>query len=218
MLASKNKKLLEMKESKNKLKREKDKVEREKGEVEREKFEVEMEKEEMETEKDEMETEKDEMETEKDEVDREKEELERKMTKVEDEKLRFEEKLRKLVECPVCLTLPRIGPVPCCANGHLVCSPCLEKLRGEDNMDCPTCREPFGEGKSLLASAVAEQVQHECRHPGCTKTTPLGRIVHHEKDCKWRLVLCPGDEESCTEMIPFCKVEAHAQGCGGCER
>merc|ERR1719234_1484269 len=147
MLASKNKKLLEMKESKNKLEREKDKVEREKGEVEREKFEVEMEKEEMEKENDEMETEKD-------EVEREKEELERKMTKVEDEKLRFEEKLRKLVECPVCLTLPRIGPVPCCANEHLVCSPCLEKLRGEDMMDCPTCREPFGEGKSLLAFAV----------------------------------------------------------------
>ena len=84
-------------------------------------------------------------------------------------------------------------------------------------LDCPTCREPFGEGKSLLAFAVAEQVQHECSHPGCTKTTPLGRIVHHERECKWRLVMCPGDGGSCTEMIPFCKVEAHAQGCKGCE-
>jgi len=205
--------MFEVEMEKRKLKREKDKVEREKGEVEREKFEVEMEKEEMEKENDEMEQEKDEMEQEKDEMEREKNEVERKMTKVEDEKLRFEEKLRKLVECPVCLTLPRIGPVPCCANGHLVCSTCLERMRGENNLDCPTCREPFGEGKSLLAFAVAEQVQHECSHQGCTKTTPLERIVQHEKDCKWRPVLCPGSGVSCTEMIPFCKVEAHVQGC-----
>merc|ERR1719239_1419161 len=160
MLASKNKKLLEMEESKNKVEREK--------------------------------------------------------IKVEDEKIRFEVKLQKLIECPVCLTLPRNGPVPCCANGHLVCSPCLEKLRGEDRMDCPTCREPIGEGKSLLAFAVAEQVQHECRHQGCIKTTSLERIELHEKECKWRLVLCPGSGSNCTEMIPFCKVEAHAQACEDC--
>ena len=67
MLASKNKKLLEMMESKNKVEREK--------------------------------------------------------IKLEDEKSKFEAKLRKLVECPVCLKLPRKGPVPCCANGHVVCSP-----------------------------------------------------------------------------------------------
>ena len=84
-------------------------------------------------------------------------------------------------------------------------------------LDCPTCREPFGEGKSLIAFAVAEQVQHECRHQGCTKTTPLERIVQHEKECKWRLVLCPGSGSNCTEMIPFCKVEAHAQECEDCD-
>ena len=80
-------------------------------------------------------------------------------------------------------------------------------------MDCPTCREPFGEGKSLLAFAVAEEVRHECRHQGCTETTPFDKIVQHEKECKWRLILCPAD---CTAMIPFCKVEAHAQECGNC--
>ena len=79
MLASKNKKLLEMMESKNKVEREK--------------------------------------------------------IKLEDEKSKFEAKLRKLVECPVCLKLPRKGPVPCCANGHLVCSPCLAKLREENKLE-----------------------------------------------------------------------------------
>ena len=68
-------------------------------------------------------------------MEREKSKVEERWIKVEDEKIRFEAKLQKLVECPVCLTLPRNGPVPCCANGHLVCSPCLEKLRGEDRME-----------------------------------------------------------------------------------
>ena len=59
-------------------------------------------------------------------------EVEDEKVKVEDEKNKFE---AKLVECPVCLTLPRKGPVPCCANGHLVCSPCLAKLREENKLE-----------------------------------------------------------------------------------
>ena len=61
--------------------------------------------------------------------------VEREKMKVEDEKNKFEAKLRKLVECPVCFLLPRKGPVPCCANGHLVCSPCLAKLREENKLE-----------------------------------------------------------------------------------
>ena len=61
--------------------------------------------------------------------------VEREKMKVEDEKNKLEAKLRKLVECPVCLALPRKGPVPCCANGHLVCSPCLGKLREENKLE-----------------------------------------------------------------------------------
>ena len=34
-----------------------------------------------------------------------------------------------LVECPVCWMLPREDkPVPCCPQGHFVCSPCKDKL------------------------------------------------------------------------------------------
>jgi len=33
--------------------------------------------------------------------------------------------LKDKVECPVCLVVPREGPVPCCPHGHITCSPCL---------------------------------------------------------------------------------------------
>ena len=35
------------------------------------------------------------------------------------------EELKGVVECPVCLVLPRDGgPVPVCSNGHFVCRTC----------------------------------------------------------------------------------------------
>ena len=79
----------------------------------------------------EMEESKTKAESEKNKVDREKMKVEDEKAKLEDTKNKLEAKLRNLVECPVCLALPRKGPVPCCANGHLVCSPCLGKLREE---------------------------------------------------------------------------------------
>ena len=106
-LASRNQKLLEMEESKINVEREKATVEKEKDQLKREKA----------------------------EIAEEKNKVEEKKIKVEDEKIKFEAKMRKLVECPVCLTLPREGPVPCCANGHLVCNPCLGKLRAENKLE-----------------------------------------------------------------------------------
>ena len=38
---------------------------------------------------------------------------------------------RERLECPVCLVVPRMGPVPSCPSGHLTCSPCLLKMRKE---------------------------------------------------------------------------------------
>jgi len=221
MLASANKKLFEMEESKKKAESEKNKVVRENMNVERERAKVWDEKmkllERHRMNMIEFQELSEKHEDEKNELEAKLRKLENEKVKLEDAKNKLEAKLRKLVECPVCLALPRKGPVPCCANGHLVCSPCLGKLREENKLDCPTCREPFGEGKSLLAFAVAEEVQHECRHQGCTKTTPVDQIVQHEKECKWRLVLCPGGGLDCTAMIPFCKVEDHAQECLECE-
>ena len=68
-------------------------------------------------------------------------EEENKVLNVENNKLREEtselkklkgvmEELGSMVECPVCLCLPRLGgPVPVCSNGHFVCLPCKDKIR-----------------------------------------------------------------------------------------
>merc|ERR1712192_66779 len=156
-------------------------------------------------------------------VEEEKTISEEEITKEEEDRRRVKEEigklegkmveLRKLVECPVCLMTPREGPVPCCPQGHLMCVPCVSKLKSEGRVNCSTCRGPMGQGKSLLAFAVAEQVQHECRHQGCTRLFPFDQIEQHEGGCKWRLVVCPSSSDGCMAMIPFCHVENHAQEC-----
>ena len=51
------------------------------------------------------------------------------MAKLEKEKAEMQKlfgELERVVECPVCLTTPRDEvPVPCCPQGHLVCSKCF---------------------------------------------------------------------------------------------
>jgi len=47
------------------------------------------------------------------------------------------EKLTDLLECPVCLDIPRSAPIFSCRNGHLICAKCQPKLEC-----CPICRSP----------------------------------------------------------------------------
>ena len=49
--------------------------------------------------------------------------------------------MKAKMECPVCLNIPKEGPVPCCPRGHLVCTTCFEKIKEGQRRDCPTCRE-----------------------------------------------------------------------------
>ena len=94
------------------------KVERENAKVEKGKAEVKREKAEVEEEKTKVELEKTRMEEEK--------------AKLGEERVRVEKLIKEqesLVECPVCLSLPREDrAVPCCPKGHFVCTSCLENL------------------------------------------------------------------------------------------
>lgn len=52
--------------------------------------------------------------------------------------------LRGMVECPVCLLLPKARPVPMCPNGHHVCVPCRERLALEERVvGAPPARCPW---------------------------------------------------------------------------
>ena len=97
---------------------------------------------------------------------------------------RFEKLLKDKIECPVCLEVPRSGPVPVCPNGHLVCKKCQAST-------CPTCRSPMGDGKSFLANIVMENVEHSCKYTDCDRNVSFRDIDEHELNCLERKVKCP---------------------------
>eukprot|EP00092_Neocalanus_flemingeri_P021101 GFUD01022862.1.p1 GENE.GFUD01022862.1~~GFUD01022862.1.p1 ORF type:complete len:223 (+),score=47.85 GFUD01022862.1:83-670(+) len=110
------------------------------------------------------------------------------------------QQLKDKIECPVCLDIPRSGPVPVCPNGHLVCKKCKKD-------SCPTCRCVMGSGKSLLATTILENIEHDCKFEDCNKQFALKDIEEHEKVCPFRIVSCP--KFDCTERVPLAKLVQH---------
>ena len=111
-------KLLKVEEEKNQLGQEKRQLEEEKGRLEEDKRQLEEEKRQLEEEKRQLEGEKGQLEEEKGML-----EIER------DQAKNILKEQQSLVQCPVCLMLPREDkPVPCCPQGHFVCSNCKDKL------------------------------------------------------------------------------------------
>jgi hypothetical protein len=110
------------------------------------------------------------------------------------------EKITEKVECPVCLGVPRSGPIHICPNGHFVCKDCK---RGS----CPTCRSHMGQGKSLLAVTVIENIEHCCKFDDCEYSSPLAELDEHEKLCSQRTVSCPDGD--CVAEIALSKLVYH---------
>ena len=140
--------------------------------------------------------------------------LERELAELRTKYEKLNEEQQKVVECPICTSLPREGPVPCCPRGHFVCAPCLKKWQEvQDNRDtCPTCRSPMGTGTSLLAITVIKNALHSCKNSDCTTKTPLEQIKDHEKECEFRPVLCPGSS-TCGRILPFNSIRGHVAEC-----
>jgi len=105
-------------------------------------------------------------------------------------------------ECPVCMEVPRRGPVPVCPNGHFVCSHCVTET-------CPSCRVVMGEGKSLISQTILENIDHKCRFDDCEEYFPLGDLDEHEASCLHRTVNCPVPDIQCTEKVPLSKLVQH---------
>ena len=69
---------------------------------------------------------------EKKELEEQNEQFKRQLEEVEVEKKEMDEvleELRGIVQCPVCLSVPRQGgPVPVCRNGHFLCHTCKDEV------------------------------------------------------------------------------------------
>lgn len=133
-------------------------------------------------------------------VDRFEEELQSEKKKIDD--------MKKIVGCPVCLEVPRKGPVFTCSNGHLVCQKCKRET-------CPTCREAMGNNKCLVAITIIEKILHDCKFEECEEKFCLDNIEKHEKSCKHRVVACP-EYLNCAVKMPLSNLLAHLESSQDC--
>ena len=121
-------------------------------------------------------------------------------------------KLQDILQCPVCLTIPRQGPIVTeCENGHFKCPTCPDN----GSKLCPTCRGPLNPAKrvrNLLAEQIIEAAEftHKCKHPTCDFSAQNRDLVSHESRCTLRLVPCPDD--GCNVQIPLSGVLDHMRG------
>ena len=66
----------------------------------------------------------------------------------------FEEYIRDLLECPVCMETIKSVPVYQCANGHVICKGCIEKLS-----NCPICRNNSSLRRSLKLEKIVQRLE-----------------------------------------------------------
>ena len=57
---------------------------------------------------------------------------------------------------------------------------------------------------------VIEKIRHACRLEGCKEMV-------RQKECSYRLVICPGSNLTCKAMLPFAEVEKHLATCSDVE-
>lgn len=99
-------------------------------------------------------------------------------------------RIRRAIECPVCLLLP--GDLAClCPNGHAVCGNCLTQVWNRDAMHhCPLCRAPLAptQDAQVTASKLEEvvcNVMVSCAHRslGCPELHAVYDVTGHEAQC-----------------------------------
>lgn len=93
------------------------------------------------------------------------------------------EKLKELLECPVCLKLPRKAPIYQCKGGHCLCKDCHGRLT-----ECPLCKRPRGEIRNLVFEQCLTMMSHECKFAdyGCLFEDIIEALECHEQDCRYR--------------------------------
>ena len=156
-------------------------------------------------------------------VQKEEDDMSKRITELEEENRRLREvemehkevmkALKGMIECPVCLSVPRQGsPMPVCSNGHFICISCRDRIRqeaGEVEAKCPSCLVNLGNATSLLAAKVIQCTKHECEHEGCEEMIPFSQLEKHSLACVFRRVLCPG----CGIEMAFKEVAEHIWSC-----
>ena len=118
--------------------------------------------------------------------------------------MNLQEEIQNLIECPVCMQVPRESPIFQCENGHLVCKNCKPRLP-----HCPQCRIFVGHTRNLLAEKLISKIKHKCKFAenGCGTEKIWEFLPIHETNCPYRTIPCLF--KGCSESMMVNKFNAH---------
>jgi len=122
------------------------------------------------------------------------------------EQLIKSEELKDVLECPVCLRVPRAAPVFQCARGHVVCGECRPNVT-----TCPQCRDVMGNIRSLVSEKMLEKIPTSCKFSdhGCQVELMRCHLTKHESSCGYREVNCV--DLACQQKVAMSKLLTHLE-------
>ena len=90
------------------------------------------------------------------------------------------ESLKTHLECPVCLNVPKVGPIYQCRNGHLLCKECHPRMKC-----CPLCQIPLEKLRNLLSEQLVSMIYPEYQF-SADRSSARTREVIWKGQLHWR--------------------------------
>jgi len=123
-------------------------------------------------------------------------------------------KLKALLECPVCLLLPRSN-IFNCINSHRICELCYNMMAKDMGgmVPCPQggCGydKPPRRARDLEALVENSDLEFGCKILGCKVEMKKNKILVHEVSCIFRAVPCP--QTACQQKVLFKNIDSHVE-------
>ncbi|CAN6358582.1 unnamed protein product [Urochloa humidicola] len=100
------------------------------------------------------------------------------------------------LDCGICF-LPLKPPIFQCDVGHVVCSPCRDKLAARGR--CHVCRDPTGFRRCHAMEQVVDAIRVPCPHAahGCADRPTYHDRERHARECPHAPYRCPAEGAGC---------------------
>jgi hypothetical protein len=123
--------------------------------------------------------------------------------------------MRKLLDCPICMTLIVSGPIRQCKNGHQSCDNCSSKLE-----KCPSCEEKI-DCRNRQLEKLRQLVPLPCQNidHGCNVELKMKDLKLHQDECQQQRLFSESQLQqfyrcqlpSCQEKIPLKDYISHLE-------
>merc|ERR1719367_1717916 len=91
--------------------------------------------------------------------------------------------IQDVLECTICLEVPRKDPIYQCDNGHLLCEFCHKRVD-----ECPLCKVNLKNIRALAVKKILRKCPRPCKFQGkgCSALMRQLSLKEHGKNCDFK--------------------------------